>query len=226
MLKVRIAELNRSALRLSGSNFLGVDPRTGAIVGSQIAGSVGASGVVAPGLFQRTQTPGYLLGAANAEISPLTRSRRLVVEALESRRLLAVGIREFPIPTANSAPLWITAGPDTALYFTAAPNPSIPGFSVTFTATVATASGTPTGTITSQSMAWPKPLSPSPGAWGVGRGRAQPPTARRPPVADPRLVPKPRPRLAGKLQQIRPSRHRITDPTIPRVKAVGEVASC
>ena len=39
------------------------------------------------------------------------RSRRLVVEALESRRLLAVGIREFPIPTANSAPFWITSGP-------------------------------------------------------------------------------------------------------------------
>ena len=39
------------------------------------------------------------------------RSRRLVVEGLESRRLLAVGIREFPIPTANGAPFWITAGP-------------------------------------------------------------------------------------------------------------------
>ncbi len=47
------------------------------------------------------------------------RSRRLVVEGLESRRLLAVGIREYPIPTANSAPFWITAGPDAALYFTA-----------------------------------------------------------------------------------------------------------
>jgi streptogramin lyase len=47
------------------------------------------------------------------------RSRRLVVEALESRRLLSVGIREFPIPTANSAPFWITAGPSASLYFTA-----------------------------------------------------------------------------------------------------------
>jgi streptogramin lyase len=47
------------------------------------------------------------------------RWRRLVVEALESRRLLAVGIREFPIPTANSAPFWITSGPGGALYFTA-----------------------------------------------------------------------------------------------------------
>jgi len=42
-----------------------------------------------------------------------------VVEALESRRLLSVGIREFPIPTANSAPFWITSGPSKLLYFTA-----------------------------------------------------------------------------------------------------------
>ena len=75
------------------------------------------------------------------------------------------------IPTANSGATGITAGPDGNVYFTetnankigevvistttatttqltAAPNPSIPGISVTFTATVATASGTPTGTIT------------------------------------------------------------------------------
>ena len=47
------------------------------------------------------------------------RSRRLVVEAMESRRLLSVGIREFTIPTANSAPFWITEGPSASLYFTA-----------------------------------------------------------------------------------------------------------
>jgi pilus assembly protein CpaC len=38
MLKVRIAELNRTAMRKIGANFLGVDPRTGAIVGSVISG--------------------------------------------------------------------------------------------------------------------------------------------------------------------------------------------
>ena len=37
MLKVRIAELNRTSLRQIGSNFLGVDPTNGAIVGSGIA---------------------------------------------------------------------------------------------------------------------------------------------------------------------------------------------
>jgi len=57
MLKVRIAELNRSALRLIGSNFLGVDPRTGAIVGSQIAGSVGARGVDGLSLQLRVGRP-------------------------------------------------------------------------------------------------------------------------------------------------------------------------
>jgi pilus assembly protein CpaC len=44
MLKVRIAELNRTAFRQIGSNFLGVDPRTGAIVGTQITSAVTGSG--------------------------------------------------------------------------------------------------------------------------------------------------------------------------------------
>jgi pilus assembly protein CpaC len=46
MLKVRVAELNRTAFRQIGSNFLGVDPRTGAIVGSQIASSVAGAGEI------------------------------------------------------------------------------------------------------------------------------------------------------------------------------------
>jgi pilus assembly protein CpaC len=46
MLKVRIAELNRTALRRIGANFLGVDPKTGAIVGSSIAGSTGFQGTI------------------------------------------------------------------------------------------------------------------------------------------------------------------------------------
>jgi len=47
LLKVRVAELNRSALRRIGANFLGVDPRTGAIVGTNIAAPLTASGTVA-----------------------------------------------------------------------------------------------------------------------------------------------------------------------------------
>jgi pilus assembly protein CpaC len=46
MLKVRIAELNRTALRRIGANFLGVDPRTGGIVGSSIAGATGFQGTI------------------------------------------------------------------------------------------------------------------------------------------------------------------------------------
>ncbi len=46
MLKVRIAELNRTALRRIGANFLGVDPRTGGIVGSQISGATNFQGTI------------------------------------------------------------------------------------------------------------------------------------------------------------------------------------
>ncbi len=46
MLKVRIAELNRTALRRIGADFLGVDPSTGGIVGSIIGGPENASGII------------------------------------------------------------------------------------------------------------------------------------------------------------------------------------
>jgi pilus assembly protein CpaC len=46
MLKVRIAELNRTALRRIGANFLGLDPRTGGIVGSIIAGPTNLTGTI------------------------------------------------------------------------------------------------------------------------------------------------------------------------------------
>jgi pilus assembly protein CpaC len=46
LLKVRIAELNRTALRRIGANFLGVDPHTGGIVGSIIGGPLSATGAI------------------------------------------------------------------------------------------------------------------------------------------------------------------------------------
>jgi pilus assembly protein CpaC len=64
MLKVRVAELNRTALRAIGCNFLGVDPKTGAIVGSQIVGSVSATGTVG--------SSGHLQGSAIENITPLS----------------------------------------------------------------------------------------------------------------------------------------------------------
>ncbi len=57
MLKVRIAELNRTAMRRVGANFLGVDPRTGAIIGSSIAGSTAYQGTIGQ--------PGNLLAGKN-----------------------------------------------------------------------------------------------------------------------------------------------------------------
>ena len=45
LLKVRVAELNRTALRNIGANFLAVDQSTGAIIGTQIAGAVDAKGI-------------------------------------------------------------------------------------------------------------------------------------------------------------------------------------
>jgi len=67
MLKVRIAELNRTALRLIGCNFLGVDPKTGAIVGSQISSSVTGAGQVG--------ATGQITGSmVTAPIAPLTSS--------------------------------------------------------------------------------------------------------------------------------------------------------
>jgi pilus assembly protein CpaC len=70
MLKVRIAELNRTALRTIGSNFLGVDPKTGAIVGSQIASPVTAAGQV--GVVPTLGS--HLYGSATAPIAPVTSS--------------------------------------------------------------------------------------------------------------------------------------------------------
>jgi len=72
MLKVRIAELNRTALRTIGSNFLGVDPKTNSIVGSQIAASVTAQGTVLPAPSKGDLSPGYLQGSSVAAISPLS----------------------------------------------------------------------------------------------------------------------------------------------------------
>jgi virginiamycin B lyase len=57
------------------------------------------------------------------------------IEVLEPRTLLAAGVLQYPIPTAQSNPFWITPGPGAELYFTAvganqigAYNPSSHGF--------------------------------------------------------------------------------------------------
>lgn len=63
LLKVRIAELNRRALRQIGGDFLGIDRDTGAILGTQIGGAA----VVAEGT-----AVARLTGVARASTTPLT----------------------------------------------------------------------------------------------------------------------------------------------------------
>jgi pilus assembly protein CpaC len=76
LLKVRVAELNRSAMRQIGANFLGVDPSTGAIVGSQIAGTntaLGRIGSVTASSGTTTAVPArQLIGGAAAGTSVST----------------------------------------------------------------------------------------------------------------------------------------------------------
>jgi pilus assembly protein CpaC len=64
LLKVRIAELNRTALRQIGADFLGIDPSSGAIIGTQIGGA----NVLASG----TAAGSRLLGAATTSASSQT----------------------------------------------------------------------------------------------------------------------------------------------------------
>ncbi len=76
MLKVRIAELNRTSLRQIGSNFLGVDPRNGAIVGSSIAGTntfagqIGQPGNILTGPTIFNPQNGYRTLTGSADLGP------------------------------------------------------------------------------------------------------------------------------------------------------------
>jgi pilus assembly protein CpaC len=63
LLKVRVAELNRTAIRSIGANFLGIDRKTGAIIGTQIASQTTAAGEI--GLLSLPNIiPGRKLGGA------------------------------------------------------------------------------------------------------------------------------------------------------------------
>ena len=64
LLKVRIAELNRTSLRQIGANFLGVDPRNGAIVGTQIGVPATAVGQVGNSVTTPTSIGRQLYGGA------------------------------------------------------------------------------------------------------------------------------------------------------------------
>jgi pilus assembly protein CpaC len=60
LLKVRVAELNRTAMREIGADILGVDPDTGAILGTQIGGA----GIFATGTVNGSGITGQAVGTA------------------------------------------------------------------------------------------------------------------------------------------------------------------
>ena len=81
LLKVRIAELNRTALREIGADLLGVDPDTGNIIGTSIGGaSVSASGMsglvsaagdgMSEGMADSVATLSGIVGSATAATGP------------------------------------------------------------------------------------------------------------------------------------------------------------
>ncbi len=62
LLKVRVAELNRTAMREIGADILGVDPDTGAILGTQIGGA----GIFATGTLNGQGLNGQAVGTAGS----------------------------------------------------------------------------------------------------------------------------------------------------------------
>ncbi len=69
LLKVRIAELNRTAMREIGADILGVDPSSGNILGTRIGGAtVAASGVVNPISDQGMAALSGLIGSATGDL--------------------------------------------------------------------------------------------------------------------------------------------------------------
>ena len=145
-----------------------------------------------------------------------------VVEGLESRRLLWWGSAEFPIPTANSAPFWITAGPDATLYFTAGGanqigeyNPATHGF---------TAFPIPTPTVGPSSISRPGPMetctSPTPKTTPSCSSTRRPTSSRRSrsrlPTSGPDIH-HDRSRRQSLLHRVQRQRHRAAQSDHPRL---------
>ena len=115
MLKVRIAELNRTAMRRIGGNFLGVDPRTGGIVGSKIAGSTAYQGTISGNHLSGTSSLGPnganstvfgIFQHANFEFSLTALRENGLLKILAEPNLVALNGQlasflaggEFPVP--------------------------------------------------------------------------------------------------------------------------------
>lgn len=125
LLKVRVAELNRTALRQIGADFLGVDPATGAILGTQIGGaSVAATGIVTGkgvtglasgsstssttvfGIFQGGHFEFFLNALRSNSVLKILAEPNLVTMSGHPASFLAGG--EFPVPVPQAGGLGTT----------------------------------------------------------------------------------------------------------------------
>jgi pilus assembly protein CpaC len=114
LLKVRIGELDRTALRQIGADWLAVDPSSGAIVGTQIGGAgIGATATLSHGLsalvtgtlgstntvfgiFQKGDFAFFLTALRQNNILKILAEPNLVAMNGEQASFLAGG--EFPVP--------------------------------------------------------------------------------------------------------------------------------
>lgn len=109
LLKVRVAELNRTSLRAIGADFIGVDRSSGSIFGTQIAGgSVSAVG---------TFTDAGVAGLATAAVNPTTTvfgifegaNMEILVRALRQNSVLKI-LAEPNLVTLHGHPATFLAG--------------------------------------------------------------------------------------------------------------------
>jgi pilus assembly protein CpaC len=119
LLKVRVAELNRTAMREIGADFLGVDPDTGAIIGTQIGGAtisaigrVTGAGVIGNasgqanlsttvfGIFENGDFEFFLRALRRNSMLKILAEPNLVAMNGHQASFLAGG--EFPIPVPQT----------------------------------------------------------------------------------------------------------------------------
>jgi pilus assembly protein CpaC len=127
LLKVRVAELNRTALRQIGADFLGVNPSTGAILGTQIGGAnVSATGTVfnrslhgtattaasgqttAFGIFERGDLEVMLSALRRNSIIKILAEPNLVAMNGHKANFLAGGKFPVPVPQATTGGIGAT----------------------------------------------------------------------------------------------------------------------
>jgi pilus assembly protein CpaC len=122
LLKVRIAELDRTGMREIGADFLSINPRTGAIVGSQIGGAGVAATALAAGrltgltgsatttasntttlfgIFQEGDFAVFLSALRTNNLLKILAEPNLVALNGEKASFLAGG--QFPVPVAQSS---------------------------------------------------------------------------------------------------------------------------